>query len=61
MSTENRHTIEPWRVALMMALAWTAGVATYYLLTDPSRLVAAVLTLIAAVGCMAYLVEGTGP
>jgi hypothetical protein len=57
-----RHTIEPWRVAAMLLVTVIAAVAVYYLLTlDPSRLVAAVLTLIAAVGCMAYLVEGTGP
>jgi hypothetical protein len=61
MSTENRHTIEPWRVAAMLMVTVIAAVAVYYLLTDPTRAVAAVLTLIAAVGCMAYLVEGTGP
>jgi hypothetical protein len=56
-----RHEIEPWRVAAMLLVTVIAAVAVFYLLTDPTRAVAAVLTLIAATGCMAYLVEGTGP
>ncbi len=61
MSTENRHRIEPWRVAAMLLVTVIAAVAVYYLLTDTTRIVAAILNLVAAMGCMAYLVRGTGP
>ena len=61
MSKENRHTIEPWRVAAMMLVTVIAAVAVFYILTDPSRAVAAVYALVAAVAGMGVIVWGTGP
>jgi hypothetical protein len=61
MSTENRHRIEPWRVAAMLLLTFAAAVSVFYILTDPSRAVAAWYTIGFSITGMAVIVRDIGP